>query len=279
MVILGYQQVRECHIVVIACQLSAERMRCLSCGSHARAHGWRSVDLIDLPCIGRPLTLRWRKQRLRCAPQDCRATWTVQDPRIASKRCGLTTRAARWCVTQVIQGRTLMGIARVLHCDWHTVERAVNLYGTALLQADTKRVRRTRAIGLDETAFLSHRGNRYHGTRYVTTICDLEHRTIIDIAPSRAQYDVARLLAKQSSSWRQAIKYGTLDLSPIYRAVCAIAIPNAQRIADPFHVVKQANKRLDQVRRRVQWATCGRRDAKRTHFTLSASACLLVRKN
>lgn len=155
-----------------------------------------------------------------------------------------------------------MGIVRVLHCDWHTLERAVNLYSTALLQADTKRVRRTRAIGLDETAFLSHRGNRYHGTRYVTTICDLEHRTIIDIAPSRDQYDVARLLAKQSSSWRQAIKYGTLDLSPIYRAVCAIAIPNAQRIADPFHVVKQANKRLDQVRRRVQWATCGRRRRK-----------------
>ena len=69
--------------------------------------------------------------------------------------------------------------------------------------------------------------------------------TIIDIAPSRDQYDVARLLAEQSSSWRQATKYGTLDLSPIYRAVYAIAIPNAHRIADPFHVVKQANKRLD----------------------------------
>lgn len=132
-----------------------------------------------------------------------------------------------------------MDIARVLHGDWHTVERAVNLYGTALLQVDTKRVRRTRAIGLDETAFLSHRGNRYHGTRYVTTICDLEHRTIIDIAPSRDQYDVARLLAKQSSSWRQAIKYGMLDLSPIYRAVYAIAIPNAQRTLTRFMLLNK----------------------------------------
>ena len=96
----------------------------------------------------------------------------------------------------------MIDIARVLQCDWHTVERAVSLYGSALLNADTKRVRRTRAIGLDETAFLSHRGNRYHGTRYVTTICDLEHRTIIDIAPNRDRYDVARLLAKQPASWR-----------------------------------------------------------------------------
>lgn len=261
-VITGYLQDRGTHIVIIERAVREGFMCCNRCGSPGRVHGWRSVDLIDLPCIGRPLTLRWRKQRMRCTNRDCLASWTVQDSRIASQRCRLTTRAARWCVLQVVRGSTIMDIARELHCDWHTVERAVSLYGSALLKADKKRVQRTKVIGLDETAFLSHRANQYHGTRYVTTICDLEHRSVIDIAPSRDKYEVARLLAKQSQSWRDHIQFGTLDLSSLYRAVFNIATPQAQCIADPFHVVKQANERLDQVRRRVQWTTTGHRGRK-----------------
>lgn len=255
--IIGYTNKRGTHVVCIQRTLTTDLLHCSRCGERARIHGWRSVDLIDLPCMNRPLILRWYKQQLRCCNPQCALTWTLQDPHIASQRCRLTTRAARWCVQQVIDGRMISHIARTLHCDWHTVERAVNLYGHALLTADTKRVRSTRVIGLDETAFLSHQANKFHGTRYVTTICDIEHRTIIDIAPSRDQYNVARLLARQPSPWRNAIEYGTLDLSSLYPAVFRIALPHAQLIADPFHVVKQANEQLDRVRRRVQWESKG----------------------
>ena len=39
-------------------------------------------------------------------------------------------------------------------------------------------------------------------------------------------------------------------------------LPAATQIADPFHVVKLANQRLDEVRRRVQNATLGHRGRK-----------------
>lgn len=250
------------HIVTVIHDLTFELRQCPDCKTLGQRHGWRSIDLIDLPCMGRPLVIRWRKQRLRCTNPDCATTWTIQDARIASKRCRTTTRAAKWCVEQIIHGRTIAEIARELGCDWHTVDRAIQLYGTALLEADTKRVKKTAAIGLDETAFLSHKGNNYHGTRYVTTIADTKHGHIIDIAPSRDKYDVARLLAKQPKHWRDAIQFGTLDLSLIYRAVFKLATPNAQRIADPFHVIKAANERVDALRRRVQWETTGHRGRK-----------------
>ncbi|MCQ3806648.1 MAG: transposase [Acidimicrobiia bacterium] len=59
--------------------------------------------------------------------------------------------------------------------------------------------------------------------------------------------------------WRRAIRWAALDLSGPYRATFNTALPHAKQVADPFHVVKIANKALDDVRRRVQNETLGHR--------------------
>jgi len=53
-----------------------------------------------------------------------------------------------------------------------------------------------------------------------------------------------------------------LDLSGPWRLAFDTMLPAATQIADPFHVVKLANQRLDEVRRRVQNATLGHRGRK-----------------
>ena len=52
------------------------------------------------------------------------------------------------------------------------------------------------------------------------------------------------------------------DLSGPYRTAYDRVIPHARQIADPFHVVRLANERLDQVRRRTQNETLGHRGRK-----------------
>ena len=52
--------------------------------------------------------------------------------------------------------------------------------------------------------------------------------------------------------WRQAVRYATLDLSGTYPAVFDAVLAQAIQVADPFHVVKLANERLEECRRRVQ---------------------------
>ena len=52
------------------------------------------------------------------------------------------------------------------------------------------------------------------------------------------------------------------DLSGPYRTAYNTALPLARQIADPFHVVRLANERLDQVRRRTQQETLGHRGRK-----------------
>ena len=52
-------------------------------------------------------------------------------------------------------------------------------------------------------------------------------------------------------------------------------LPDAVQVADPFHLVKLANQRLDEVRRRVQTETLGHRGRK--HDPLYRSRRLLTR--
>ena len=54
----------------------------------------------------------------------------------------------------------------------------------------------------------------------------------------------------------------TLDLSGPYRATFDTMLPDAIQVADPFHVVRLADSKLDECRRRVQNETLGHRGRK-----------------
>ena len=58
------------------------------------------------------------------------------------------------------------------------------------------------------------------------------------------------------------MRFATLDLSSPYRKVFSFMTPGAVHVADPFHLVKLANAKLDECRRRVQNGTMGLRGHK-----------------
>ena len=53
-----------------------------------------------------------------------------------------------------------------------------------------------------------------------------------------------------------------LDLSGPYRKTFDDTLPDVTQVADPFHLVKLANSKLDECRRRVQNETVGHRGRK-----------------
>jgi len=225
------------------------------CGVLAHRHGTRDVELVDLPVFGRPARLVWRKQRWRCP--TCRQARTEQDPQIASSRCAMTTRAARWATIQVGRhGRTVSEVAADLDCDWHTVMDAVVVYGTPLIE-DPDRFGAVAAVGLDETLFA--REGPYRIQRWSTQIVDVGAGQLLDIVAGRDAVEPCRWFAAQPEVWRAGIAWATLDLSASYRTVFDTMLPGAVQVADPFHVCRLANTALDECRRRVQNDTIGHR--------------------
>lgn len=242
-------------------ELPAVRPWCAECGSAATVKERPQVALVDLACFGRPTRLVWHKRRWCCPNRDCPiGSWTEQDPRIAAPRLALTDRAGRWVTEQVgRRGRTVNEIAVELDCDWHTVNDTVIAYGTPLVE-DPDRIGQPIALGLDEILFV--RLGRWRTQHWATSIVDVGAGVLLDVVPGRDHSGACAWLDARSEQWRANIEWGTLDLSGPYRMVFDTMLPHAVQVADPFHLVKVANTKLDEVRRRVQNETLGHRGRK-----------------
>ena len=238
------------------------RPACEECGSPADVKDRPQVELVDLPAFGRPVRTVWRKHRWRCPDFECpTSSWTGVDTRIAAPRLGLTDRAGRWATIQVGKcGWTVSEVARELDCDWHIVNDAVLAYGEALLEADTDRVGQVTALGMDETLFA--RVGVWRRQLWSTSIVDVAQGVLLDVVPGRGGTEPTAWLAAQGNEWLSQVEWVTLDLSSPYRAVFDTMLPDATQIADPFHLVKLANSKLDECRRRVQNETLGHRGRK-----------------
>jgi transposase len=250
------------------------RRSCGSCGAPARVKERPEVELVDLPVFGRQARLVWRKHRLVCVQVACPVvSWTVEGLAIASPRLALTDRAGRWVTEQVGRwGRTVNEVAVELGCDWHTVNDAVIAYGTVLVD-DPARIGEPSALGLDETLFC--RQGPWRRQAWSTSIVDVGSGRLLDVVAGRGAVEPCRWLAARDEAWRERIAWGTLDLSGPYRSVFDTMLPDATQIADPFHLIKLANTKLDECRRRVQNETLGHRGHK--HDPLYRSRRLLTR--
>ena len=234
---------------------------CEGCGSRAWSKDRPIVELVDLACFGRPARLVWRKRRWRCPQTWCRVgSWTEDAPGIAPPRLAMTDRAGRWVTAQVGRcARSVNEVAVELGCDWHTINDAVIAYGTALVD-DPARIGEVTALGLDEVLFA--RLGKWRTQHWSTQLVDVRRGQLLDVVPGRNAAGPCAWLAERGERWCDRVEFATLDLSGPYRRVFDTMTPDAIQGADPFHLVKLANQKLDEVRRRVQNETMGHRGHK-----------------
>lgn len=261
--VLGVEDRDEGPLVVMIEQ-AGPRPLCGDCGKRPVVKDREVVELVDLPAFGRQTRLLWRKFRFRCPQRSCpTASWTWADDAIAWPRHAMTDRAGRWATLQVgKEGRTVTEVARDLGCDWHTVSDAVVAYGTPMVD-DPDRISDVGALGLDETLFC--RQGRWRSQRWCTSIVDVSpgHRAqLLDVVPGRSAAGPSQWLLRRPTAWLDRVAYGVLDLSGPYRKTFDDVLPDAVQVADPFHLVKLANAKLDECRRRVQNETLGHRGRK-----------------
>jgi transposase len=173
----------------------------------------------------------------------------------------LSDRAGRWITDQVGRcGRSVSEVAKELGCDWHTVNDALLSYGEALVDDDPTRFEVVEALGLDEVLFV--REGDYRRQHFSTSIVDVQRGQLLDVVPGRSGAAPTAWLLSRGDEWLSNVRYATLDLSGPYRSVFNKTVPQATQVADPFHVVKLANLKLDECRRRVQNELVGHRGRK-----------------
>jgi transposase len=97
----------------------------------------------------------------------------------------------------------------------------------------------------------------------VTSIVDVTAGSqLVDVVEGRSAKAPSGWFENRDQAWRDRIEWAALDLSGPYRKTFDDTLPDAVQVADPFQLIKLANTRHDDVRRRVQQDTLGHRGHK-----------------
>ncbi|MCE0488300.1 ISL3 family transposase [Ornithinimicrobium sediminis] len=247
---------------------------CPACGVVAESLGRRTVRLVDAPCFSTPVVLLWRKRRYRCREDLCEVvTFTEQDPDLARPRGLLTSRAARWAITQIRREHaSVQGVARQLGVRWRTVWEAIKPILTTAADDET-RFSGVSTLGVDEHVWhhVSTKppedGGR--GPKELTGMVDLtvdEHGQVrarlLDLVQGRTKAAYADWLEARGSEFTAGVDVATLDPFQGYKSAIDDELADATAVLDAFHVVALGTKCVDEVRRRVQQDTTGHRGRK-----------------
>jgi len=84
---------------------------------------------------------------------------------------------------------------------------------------------------------------------YATVFSDPVRGVVIDVGPGRDGAAVWAFAGLYSAAERAAVRVVTMDCHAPYRYIVRLAFPNAMIVADAFHLHRQANYALAEVRR------------------------------
>jgi len=99
-------------------------------------------------------------------------------------------------------------------------------------------------LGIDEITQLKG------GKNYAAVLVDLETRKPIVLLEKRNKEVIAEYLSSLGSEILNQIEEVSIDLWIPYKSVIQEMMPNAQVVADRFHVMKQINEELDEQRKK-----------------------------
>lgn len=230
---------------------------CPRCGQWAQRVHSRSRQRKRDRCLwGKPVILWLEKRRFRCG--WCRKVFSEGDPAFGPRR--RTSRRLREYLGEEARHQTIRRVAAQEGVGEGLVRRCLT-ERAAQEMASSEEPAEVTILGLDEYAV-----KRRHG--YDTTICDLVNHRVVGVVSGRGSREVGAYLARLPHPERvQAV---VMDMHEPYRHAVRQALGDTPIVADKFHVVRQVNQALDEVRKRVQRQSWGaaRRDLGRFKWLL-----------
>ena len=223
--------------VIVAVRLRRRRRVCGRCGQtgrHLEIHDrrvkrWRHLDLGANRCI-----IECELRRLRCP--DC----GVHLEAVPWARPGAHhTRDLEDVVAWLAQQMAKTAIAGLLRIGWDTVGQIVERVVADHL--DHRRLHGLITIGVDE---ISYR----RGQRYLTSVADHSSGSIVWCAPGRSAQTLQAFFDLLGER-KHTIRAVSIDMAGGYQQAIRENLPEAEVCFDPFHVVRLAQRAVDQVRR------------------------------
>jgi transposase len=226
--------------VVVDVALKRRRLVCPTCGWHTAARHnlqrrpstWRALDL-----GGWRVIVRCRLRRIDC--RTCRRVRVEAVP-FARPGSGFVTDFED-LVAWLAQRCDKTSITQLCRINWRTVGAIIGR--VVADQLDDSRLDELYVMGVDEVSYRK----QHH---YLTLITNHETSTVVDARPGRTASVLTGFFDELGEDRAGQIEAISADMGPAYlKAIRDHEHVHATVCIDPFHVMLNANKALDVVRR------------------------------
>jgi transposase len=124
-----------------------------------------------------------------------------------------------------------------------TTEEIERMLKDASSELSPAKLSQLKRLGIDEIALIKGQKN------YCAVLVDIAQSKLIAILTGRTQEQIREVLTAWGTAVLEQIEEVSIDLWQGYKNLVTELMPNAQVVADRFHVMAQVNKELDTQRR------------------------------
>lgn len=203
-------------------------------------HQVKERTVRDLSIAGKGGVLHLLGRRFRC--ETCEVPFTEGLQSIGPRR-RQTRRYEQYVYEQcLVQSRKEVAIQEGL--SESTVKDIFVKHAERTVQEQATQP--VQVLGIDEIAL------KKRHKQYALVISDLVRHCVLTVLPERKKEALVAWLEALPDPVRQSIRVVSTDLWEPYRSAVHEALPQAQQVADRFHMMQQLNKRLTQARRALQ---------------------------
>lgn len=246
------QSIREDGTIEVHVIAPTESEACPHCGETSKkTHDTRVRIKRDIPIRKHRVEIMLYKRRFHCAA--CQRTFTEPDAACGRRR--RTTKQFRDHIAYQSCKRAIAHVAQEAKVGPRFVHECLVEYVEARFAENNRTLEETgplptpRFLGIDEFALRK-------GHHYDTILCDLEHRSVLEVCSGRTHEDVVKMLKRLDNP--KHVEAVSMDMSGSFRGSVRSVLPHAKIVADHFHVIQHVEKAFNKVLQRI----CATKEAK-----------------
>lgn len=254
--VINYYLIAENEILIEVKNINPKAI-CPHCGKPSdKVHQNHSHRVRDIPLSSYQVWLKVNRRQLKCS--SCKKVFS-EDLDFVKKRRSYTTRLG----TKVLQEVLETNVESAARRNGLTPAEIETLLKEAEAKILPEKPEDLKKLGIDEITQLKG------GKNYAAILVNLETRKPITLLKKRNKETIAEYLNSLGSELLEQIEEVSIDLWIPYKSVIEEILPNAQIVADRFHVMKQINEELDSRRKKEKRETEKRKKSKQKEEKLA----------
>lgn len=229
--------------IILSLENTKREVICPNCGKTTKLLHQNNFQTVrDLSFGQESVYLKINRRRMRCP--HCQNKFTEDLDFVRRKRVH-TKRFVEKIIEEVLNS-DIKNVAKRNDLSEQEIETMLKDLGSELV---TEKPKNLNKLGIDEIAVVKGQKN------YYVILVDLEKKKVIGMIEKRTKKEITEYLEAWGEEVLSKIKEVSIDLWKTYKSIAEELMPQAEIVADRFHVMKQVTDELDSARRKIKRET------------------------